>query len=170
MTSNLPIKTTLALTLAASAIAAPTALARVDLNPPTVTQAQAGHAGAVVRANPDQQVIQSVPPILPAAKPSQLAALRQADQQERLAYLAYHQPASATYSNAEMSAYADAIPTRVPGTVVHVVSHDGRFDWGDAGIGAGGGLGLALVGVGGAFAISQQRRARRSKGSAAITG
>ncbi|MBV8998779.1 MAG: hypothetical protein JO304_06950 [Solirubrobacterales bacterium] len=171
MTSNLPIKTTLALTLAAGAIAAPGASARFDLNPPTVVQAQAGQAGAVVaRPNPDQQTSQTVPPILPAAKPSQSAVVRQADQQERLAYLARHKPAGATYSNAEMSAYADATPTGVPGTVVHVVSHDGGFDWGDAGIGAAGGLGLALVGVGGAFAISQQRRTRRSNGSAVITG
>lgn len=170
MTGNLPIKRTLALTLAASAIAAPGALARYDLNPPTVTQAQAGNAGVVVAPSRDQQTSQAVPPILPAAKPAQSAVVRQADQQERLAYLARHQSAGATYRNAEMSAYADAIPTRAPGTIVHVVSHDGGFDWGDAGIGAAGGLGLALVGVGGAFAVSQQRRARRSEGSAAITG
>ena len=58
---------------------------------------------------------------------------------------------------------------RVPPTVVRIVSRDSGFGWGDAGIGAAGGLGLALVSVGGAFAISQQRRTRRSKTSEAIT-
>jgi hypothetical protein len=169
MTGNLPIKSTLALTLAVTAIGAPNALARLDLNPPAVTQAQAGHAGVVVRPNPDEQAVPDVTPILPAPKPAQVVALRKAQQQERLAYLAYHQPNSAKYSNAETSAYASAIPTGVPSTVVHVASQDGGFDWGDAGIGAAGGLGLAIVGVGGAFAITQQRRGRRSKGSAAIT-
>ena len=58
---------------------------------------------------------------------------------------------------------------RVPPTVVRIISRDSGFGWGDAGIGAAGGLGLALVGLGGAFAIAQQRRARQSKRSAAIT-
>jgi hypothetical protein len=109
-----------------------------------------------------------LPPILAAPEPSQRAALRHEEQQERLAYLADHQPNSARYRSAEMNAYASATPTGAPSTVVHIVSHDGRFDWGDAGIGAAGGLGLALVSVGGAAAISQQRRARRSKASVAI--
>jgi hypothetical protein len=172
MTSSVPFKSTLALTLAVSAIAAPDALARFDLNPPGVTQAQAqaADAGRVVQPNPDQRAIDGVPPILPVPDRSGRAAILRAQQQEslRLAYLAYNQPTSAKYSNADTNAYANDITTNRPRTV-HVVSHDGRFDWGDAGIGAAGGLGLAMVGVGGAFAVSQQRRTRRSKGAAAIT-
>jgi hypothetical protein len=43
-----------------------------------------------------------MPPILPVPKPSERAAIRQAEQQEsqRLAYLAYDQPKSANYTNA----------------------------------------------------------------------
>jgi len=84
-----------------------------------------------------------LPPILPAGKPSQTAAFRQAEQQARLVYLADRQPNSARYSSAEMNAYASAVPT-----TVHVVSPDGRFDWGDAGIGAAGGIALLMLGLG----------------------
>jgi hypothetical protein len=143
----------------------------------TATGATANRASAAVYSRQDKSTIPAtepaqptrVPPILAAPNPSQTAALRQAQHQARLAYLADHQSNGARYSSAEMNAYASAIPTGAPSTVVHIVSHDGRFDWGDAGIGAAGGLGLALLGVAGAVSISQQRRARRSKGSAAIT-
>jgi hypothetical protein len=162
MTTTHHISTGVALALALAASAAPASARPNDLN----TNGSYTPAGSASTQAPSQPT--RLPPILAAPKPSQQAALRQAQQQERLAY-AYHQPNSATYSSAEMNAYASATPTGIPSTVVHVVSHDGRFDWGDAGIGAAGGLGLALVSVGGSVAISQQRRARRSKGSEAIT-
>ena len=51
-------------------------------------------------------------------------------------------------------------------TVVRVVTHDGGFHWGDAGIGAGGVLALSILAIGGVMAFSH-RRIRR--GEAALT-
>jgi hypothetical protein len=187
MTTTHRISTSVALALALAASAAPAGARPFDLNAngsyvpagsasmqttsqPAATSTSAGPGSDVSSINGYDfaRVPPTVgPPILAAAKPSQRAALQPAQQQRRLAYLAHHEPNRAQYSSAEMNAYAT--PTGVPSTAVHVVSHDGRFDWGDAGIGAAGGLGLALVGVGGAFAISHQRQTRRSKASAAIT-
>ena len=152
MTTTHRIGTSVALALAFAASATPAGARPFDLNAtgPNVPAAPASTQAPSQRTGP--------PPILAAATRSQRAAVQQAQQQERLAYLAHHQPNGAQYSSAEMNVYAHATPTGVPSTVVHVVSHDGRFDWGDAGIGAAGGLGLALVGAGGAFAISQQRQ------------
>jgi hypothetical protein len=158
MLHNPHIKTAATLAVALATIGPAAASARpIDGNP----------AGSASIQAPSQPT--GVPPILAAAKRSQRAALQQAHQQERLAYLARHEQNGAQYSSAEMNAYAHATPIGIPNTVVHVVSHDGRFDWGDAGIGAAGGLGLALVVLGGASAISQQRQTRQSKRSAAIT-
>jgi hypothetical protein len=56
-----------------------------------------------------------------------------------------------------------------PPTIVHVTAPNGGFDWGDAGIGAAGGIALSMVGVGGALVVSQ-RRTRRTRSAAALTG
>ena len=45
-----------------------------------------------------------------------------------------------------------------PPTVVRVVTHNGGFHWGDAGIGAGGMLALTLIGLGGAVTLTHRRR------------
>jgi hypothetical protein len=171
MISNLPMKTALALTLVISATAATAASARPNLKPIPAGQSQVASPRPGVHANPDEQGPQTdeagIPPILRRATPSQRPAIRQAQQREAQR-LAYSQPKNAKYSNAETNAYANYTTTSAPRTV-RIVSHNGGFDWGDAGVGAAGGLGLAILGVGGAFAVSQQRRTRRSKGSAAIT-
>lgn len=143
----------------------------------TVTGASAHRAIAAIYSRQDKSTIPAgeptqltreptqltgEPPILPAPKPSQTAALRQAQHQARPAYLADHQPSSARYSSAEMNAYASGLPT----AVVHVASPDGRFDWGDAGIGAAGGIVLLMLGVGGMRGASRYR----TRHSAALTG
>jgi hypothetical protein len=184
MTTTHRIGTSLALALALAASAAPASARPFDLNA-NGSEVPAGSASMQAASQPTQPT--GVPPILLAAKRSQQAALQQAHDQERLAYLAHHQPRGAPYSSAEMNAYATPTgvpstgprsevvsgggygPINTPATVVRVLVHGGGFHWGDAGIGAAGALGLALVSLGGAFAISQQRQARRSKGSAAIT-
>ena len=124
-----------------------------------------------MHANADHQGPQTdavgIPPSLPRATAPERAANRQARQQEAR-WLAYKQPKNAKYSNDANNGYANDIAASGP-RIVHVVSRNGRFDWGDAGIGAAGALGLAILGAGGAFAVSQQRRARRSKASAPIT-
>lgn len=140
----------------------------------TVTGATANRAIAAVYSRQDKSRIPPgeptqptrVPPILAAPKPSQTAALRQAKHQQRLAYVADHQPSSARYSSAEMNAYASGLPTGVPGTVVHVASPDGHFDWGDAGIGAAAGIVLLMLGAGGLRGASRYR----TRHSAALSG
>jgi hypothetical protein len=186
MTTTHRIGTSVALALALAAIATPAGARPFDLNA-NGSEVPAGPTSMQAASQPTQP--NGVPPILSAAKRSQRATLQHAQQQDRLAYLAHHQPNGAKYSSSEMNAYGDATPSvlastgprsevvsgggygpiNTPATVVRVLAHDGGFDWGDAGIGAAGGLGLALVGLGGVFAISQQRQARRSKRSAAIT-
>jgi hypothetical protein len=44
-----------------------------------------------------------------------------------------------------------------PPTVVRVVTHNGGFHWGDAGIGAGG-IAVTLIGLGGAITLTHRRR------------
>lgn len=183
MTTTHRISTGVALALALAATAAPASARPFDINS-NGSYVPAGSASLQAPSQP-----KGVPPILPAPPASQRAAIQHAEQQERLAYLAHHQSNNATYSSAEMNAHADATPigvssagprskvvsgggygpTNTPATVVRVIAPGGGFDWGDAGIGAAGGLSLAFVGVGCALGISQQRRTRRSKGSAVIT-
>ena len=45
-----------------------------------------------------------------------------------------------------------------PPAVVPVVTHNGGFHWGDAGIGAGGMLAVTLIGLGGAVTLTRRRR------------
>jgi hypothetical protein len=166
-------RTTMTALLILSLVAAgtPTASAMPARGEPAGT---AKPASAAIYSRQDKSAISAseptqptrVPPILAAPKPSQTAALQQAQHQERLAYLADHQPNSARYSSAEMNAYASAIPTGVPTTVVHVASPDGPFDWGDAGIGAAGGIVLLMLGLGGMRGASRYR----TRHSAALSG
>jgi hypothetical protein len=193
MTTTHRISTTALLILSLAAAGTPAASAR-PLDPEGATAAN-GQSSTAVRPNPDQQTATAatvnrtsaavysrqdkstipateptqptrLPPIVAAPKPSQRAALRQAQHQERLAYLADHQPNSARYSSAEMNAYASGIPTGAPGTVVHVTSPDGAFDWGDAGIGAAGGIALVMLGLGGVRGASRYR----TRHTAALSG
>src|SRR5947209_4075922 len=121
MTTTHRIGTGVALVLALAASAAPASARPFDLNA-NGSYVTAGTASMQAASQPT-----GVPPILAVPKPAQRAALRKTQQQELLAYLAYHQPKSAKYSSAEMNAYADAVHTGVPTGGVHVVSHDGRF-------------------------------------------
>jgi hypothetical protein len=45
-----------------------------------------------------------------------------------------------------------------PPTTVRLVTHNGGFHWGDAGIGAGGMLAAVLIGLGGAITLTHRRR------------
>jgi hypothetical protein len=193
MTTTHRISATAVLILSLAAAGLPAASAR-PIGPDTATGAY-GQSSTAIRPNPDEQTVTGatahgasaavysrqdkstipateptqptrVPPILAAPKHAQTAALRQAEHQARQAYLADHYPNSARYSSAEMNAYASAIPTGVPSTVVHIVSHDGRFDWGDAGIGAAGGIVLLMLGLGGMRGASRYR----TRHSAALSG
>jgi hypothetical protein len=44
--------------------------------------------------------------------------------------------------------------------MIRLVTHNGGFAWGGAGIGAAGGFALSMLGIGGALAITQLRPRR----------
>lgn len=147
MRFNQQIKTTGALALALSAIAATT---------PAAT-AHAASANRVVRPNPDQQALTSQPKPAeprPAASPT---VRPNPDEQT---------PAPSTGPHSEVIDNGGYGPANPSPTIVRVVGPSSGFDWGDAAIGAAGALGLACLGLGSALAISH-RRARRTRRAAA---
>ncbi len=157
--------------LMATAIAAPAASARYDLGLQQqrsvlplagvlrvgIAQAQGTSATDVVQPNPDQQVqphSDSVPPILPPARGSDLAATRRAEAQQARA-LSYSAPRTARYSGAELSAYGNAVhPTGVSTPKIGTPSNG--FDWGDAAIGAGIAAAIGLLLTGGTLAVRRR--------------
>jgi hypothetical protein len=50
--------------------------------------------------------------------------------------------------------------------IVRVITANGGFDWGDAGIGAAGGFALSMLGLGGALTVSQRRSHRPGRPTA----
>jgi hypothetical protein len=158
-------------TLVATAIAAPAASARFDLGlqqqrsvlPVStalrvgVAHAQSTSATNAVQPNPDQQGQPrsgSVPPVLPPARGSDLAATRRAEALQAQA-LSHSSPRTARYSGAELGAYGNAVhPTGVSTPRIGTPS-DG-FDWGDAAIGAGIAAAIGLLLTGGTLAIRRR--------------
>lgn len=65
----------------------------------------AGGARAVAATTGNQGDPQAVPPILPPARPSELAQIRRAEASERQAFY-YHLPAGARYSSAVFDVFA----------------------------------------------------------------
>jgi hypothetical protein len=167
MTGSLPTTAVLAVTLALSASAAPDAVARLNLEPGPPAQSQTANPRPEVHASPNQRAT-GIPPTLPAPAPASRAEIRH-DEQQKAERFAYTVPTNARYSSAATNGYSNVTAPSVPNTGVHVVAHNDGFDWGAAGIGAAGGLILVTVGAGTAFAVTQQRRTRRPKGSARAT-
>ena len=68
-----------------------------------------------------------------------------------------------TLTNTKPATPVEVRSAQAPSTVVNavpvvrVVTHNGGFDWGDAGIGAGGMLALTLIGLGGAVTLTHRR-------------
>jgi hypothetical protein len=173
MNSQLSIKTALALTLGISAIAATSALARPNLEPSQPSQSQAANARPEVHPNADLQARRTgnagIPPILRRATPPERARIRQAEQNAGQAQKENKQLLSYTkFSTAETNAYAHVPGSNIRPETAPDISHNGRFDWGDAGIGGAGGFALALLGLGGVLMVSR-RHAHRSRGSATAT-
>ncbi len=76
-------------------------------------------------------------------------------------------PCSEVCSGGSVGATLTAVSTpRTLPTVVHVVTHNSGFDWGDAGIGAGAAALLLLI-IGGGLGATATRRGRRLGGSSA---
>ena len=160
MTSSLPTRAVLALTLVLSASAAPDAVARFNLESGSPAQSQSANPRPEVHSSPNQRAT-GIPAIMPAPAPALRAGIRH-DEQLKAEGFAYTVPTDARYSSAGTNGYVRATPLSVP--AVQAVDHNGGFDWGDAGIGAAGGVMLVMVGAGAAFAVSQQRT-RRARGS-----
>ena len=131
----------------------------------TPAAAGSGTTGAspTVRPNPDEQVLTSQARPTDSAQSPNPAVHPNPDQQTATATTASSGPASEATSGGSHGNQSSAP------VIVRVSTPKGGFDWGDAGIGAASGLGLSLLGVAGAVALSQ-RRARRTTGSATVTG
>jgi hypothetical protein len=123
------------------AISAPTASARVSLEP-----GQSAH------------IDRGVPPVLQAPRPSELRAIQRAEAQEARR-LAYELPATARYSNAEMNAYASAARP-VPSSPPPNSAPSDAFDYGDAAAGAGIAGGIALLITAGNLTVRRRRPLR----------
>src|SRR5437763_15563556 len=130
------IKTTLALTLALGAVAAPVASARFDLNPPPARQTAS--VSSPVSPNPDQQTVVTAGSRAvqsPGARVARDLAARDA------------------------AARATPVVSSPPAQIVKISQPSG-FGWGDAGIGAGAMLGLVLVLLGSTLYVTHRRTAR----------
>ena len=124
-----------AIALAAAAISASVASARV-LEGPIHQTAQAG---------------QSVPPVLPAVPPSQFRAIEAQD----TAALGYRLVPTAPYSNAELNAHLK--PVLATTTSVHkIAAPSDSFNWGDAAIGAGVAMAIVALVSGGTLAVRRR--------------
>ena len=155
------IRGTIALAAALTATLAPAAWA----DPAPLAKAAAAIAAnsqssTAVRPNPDQQTVTGAP-----ASPGPcsevcsggagsygLASQRSSTPAESGATLTHDSRPQAVAVHSRPST------SSTPPTVVRVVTHNGGFHWGDAGIGAGGMLAVTLIGLGGAITLTHRRR------------
>ena len=163
----------LTVSLAPAAWADPAPLATAE-----ATSAANSQSNTTVRPNPDQQTVSdatanpgpcsevcsggagsygspsAIPPVLRPARSSEQAANTRTASREGHA-LAYSPPANARHSSAATNGYGTA---STPPTALRVATHNGGFQWGDAGLGAVGMLALTLIGLGGAVTLTHRRR------------
>jgi hypothetical protein len=173
MNCNLSIKSALALILAISLVAAPAAAARFDFEPTPPALAQVSNPSTEVHSNTGlgnhQTGDRGMPPILRHASPSDLAAIRQTEQQKSDARReALKARGYASFSSTEMNAYAALGHAKLPPAAPTVSTPGNGFDWGDAAIGAAAGIALSLLALGGVL-IASRRRSYPSSDSTAIT-
>jgi hypothetical protein len=100
-------------------------------------------AATAVRPNPDQQPTGVA---LTGSAPAQTATVVRPNPDQQIPALATHR--------------IGYVSPKTRATVVRVISPDGGFDWGDAGIGAIGGFALSVLAIGGAITISRRRTQR----------
>ena len=172
MTTTRRITATAVALLSLAAAGAPTAAGRPAEDPgtasnrtPTVVysrpEKRLGPVNSQSTFNDGAETNPALPPILPRIKPSERAAIQQAERQAT----AFAPSTQGPYSTAELNAYADTATGHVTAAGVGASTLHNSFDWGDAGIGAAAGFMLAMLGLGGALAISQ-RRPRRHRAPA----
>jgi hypothetical protein len=164
---------TIAVALAVTAIAAPTALARPDVHPPQrlqvnpstgfatpapTTRGQTAGPRPEVHANPDQQLPQTAPlaPTLGAPRASDLAAINRAQAREARAS-SYTPPSTARYSSSDL---IGVHPTAVSAPTLGTPS--AGFQWGDASIGAGVSAALVLLVTAGTLAVRRRSQPTHS--------
>jgi uncharacterized protein (TIGR03382 family) len=157
----------IAIALVLVASAAPAASARFNLEPAgaqtTRADNQAMSNRPAVRANPDEQTTPSsavIPPILRAARASELQAINRVNVNDAAA-LSYSPPPTARYSLAETNAHAQAGQPVAP-TASIVKPTSSGFDYGDAAIGAAITAALALLITAGALAMRRRSQPQQS--------
>lgn len=124
--------------------------------------AEASSASAVVRPNPDEQVV--IPHSRPVARRLAPSRTVQPNPDEQAAT----SPTQSSGPHSEVINNGGDGQLNIPPIIVRATVAKGGFDWGDAGIGAAAALGLSTLALAGALAITQ-RRARRTRGSADAT-
>jgi hypothetical protein len=139
----------LAITLA---IAAPQAVARLELNPSSPGSHQAADTGQLVRPNPDQQPSQGGGSRARPTRGAQLTALNRTRAQDTRASAS--NPAARGGSGHATRLASGAAPS------IGIAS--GGFDWGDGAIGAGTAAAIALLLFTGILAVRQRSRLRHS--------
>jgi len=156
-----PIGGAIALAAALIVTVAPAAWA----DPPPLAKAEAAiaansQARPAVRPNPDEQVASARPAHV--AVPVAPSPAIQPNPDEQAAITAT-QSTGPHFEVIDNGGYGFS---NTPATIVRVTT-PGGFDWGDAGIGAAAGIAVSMLALGLALLVSQ-RRARRSRGTAAI--
>ena len=142
--------------LAISAIAAPVASARPNLEPlPTVHISTTTAHATVVKPNPDQQAPQTatgVPPGLSRSQASELAAIDRAKARS----LANHPSPTGPYSTAALTTAATPIASPSP----TLEAPGNGFDWGDAAVGAGVAAAIGLLIAAASIAVRHRSEPR----------
>jgi hypothetical protein len=165
---------TIAVALAVTAIAAPTALARIadvhpqqrlPASPPTgsaapapATRDQTAGPRPVVHPNPDEQLPPTAPvaPILGAPRASDLGAIDRAQAREARAS-SYSPPPTARYSSSEL------IGVRPPAVSAPTIAAPGDgFQWGDAAVGAAVSAAIVLLVTAGTLAVRRRSQPTHS--------
>jgi hypothetical protein len=151
--TNHRITTTATVILSFAAAGAPAASARpADFVPANL------QAPTSVYSRPDKSMIPVSPPAVSGGaigRAARLGSLAQRERQRVAALSAYREgQLAASFAVAATAANQASAPQ----AVVRAHAAEGRFDWGDAGVGAVGGIGIALLATGGGIVAVRMRR------------
>ena len=157
ITATIALAAALTATLAPAAWADPAPLAKAE-----ATIAANSRSSTAVRANPDQQTAtRATTNPGPCSEVCSGGAGRYGSAGERSltpAESGATLPHDSRPRAVAVHSHSLSSTASTPPTVVRVVTHNGGFRWGDAGIGAGGMLAVTLLGLGGAFTLTHRRR------------
>ena len=154
ITATIALAAALTASLSPVAWAVPAPLAKAEAT--TTANSQSNPA---VRPNPDEQTGGGPASLGPCSEVCSggagsygLASQRSSTPAESGAALPHNSRPQA------VAVHSRSSTASTPPAVVRVVTHNGGFHWGDAGIGAGGMLAVTLIGLGGTITLTRRRR------------